>query len=172
MNVERKVRLNLFDRALETVATLGFIGMLAAAWGQVIFRYVLEISVPWTEELARVLFVLAMFLGIAIAIRRGEHVVVSFLLDRLPARVRALVGLTFDLAILVFLVVLAIGCWGMTRLTWNSFMITLGWLRTGELFLFELGAVVVMMLYVVLRLPANFRALRGAAADAAGEPRR
>ena len=115
------------------------------------------------------LFVLSMFLGIAIAIRRGEHIVVSFLLVRIPPRGRALVNLIYNLTVLAFLVVLGIGCWGMTKMTWNSPMITLDWLRTGELFLFEMAAVVVMMLYVVLRLLDDLKNLRGGSSDAVQE---
>lgn len=171
MKSKRKVPLDLFDRALEAVATLGFIGMLVTAWSQILFRYVLEIPVPWTEQLARVLFVLSMFLGIAVAIRRGEHIVVSFVLMRIPVRPRYVVEVIYDLTILGFLVILAIGCWGMTRMTWDSPIITIGWLRTGELFLFEMGAVAVMMLYVVLRVAGHLRDLRrpGTDADASEE---
>jgi hypothetical protein len=48
-------------------------------------------------------------------------------------------------------------------------MITLDWLRTGELFLFEMAAVVVMMLYVVLRLLDDLKNLRGGSSDAVQE---
>ena len=52
---------------LEVATMVGFSGMLLATGGQVLFRYALRISVPWTEELARILFIQTMFFGIAIA---------------------------------------------------------------------------------------------------------
>ncbi|NIO12036.1 MAG: TRAP transporter small permease, partial [Deltaproteobacteria bacterium] len=43
------------DKTLVAIAMVGFIGMLLSTGGQVLFRYVLKIPVPWTEELARIL---------------------------------------------------------------------------------------------------------------------
>ncbi len=152
--------LRLFDRSLETVATVGFIGMLLAAGGQILFRYVLQISVPWTEELARVLFVLTMFLGIAIAIRHKEHIVVAFLFNKLSRRGQAVGLIIFDVAILLLLLLLAHGSLGMARITWNSYMIALDWLRTGHLYLAEFVALVIMMFYVALDIFTNVNLLR------------
>jgi len=59
----------IIEKFLGVVTMAGFLGMLLATGGQVLFRYALQISVPWTEELARILFIQTMFFGIAIAIR-------------------------------------------------------------------------------------------------------
>ena len=71
--------LKVIENSLEWITMIGFSGMLLATIWQVLFRYVLKISVPWTEELARILFIMTMFLGIAIAIREDEHIIVDFL---------------------------------------------------------------------------------------------
>lgn len=153
--------LRLLDRTVETVATAAFIVMFAAALAQVLFRYVLQIPVPWTEELARVLFTWAMLLGIALAIRTGEHIRVEALADRLPPRARILLELAFQLLIVLFLLMLARGTLRMMDVTWNNYLIALGWMRTGYLYLAQLIAIGLMLLYLALRIADGVRALGG-----------
>ena len=50
---------------------------------QVVFRYVLRVSVPWTDELARSLYIWQIFLGAALAHRYSGHIQITILLDRL-----------------------------------------------------------------------------------------
>ena len=152
--------LDLVEKAVVILAMAGFIGMLLAAGGQVMFRYVLKIAVPWTEELARALFVLSMFFGMAVAIRGKDHIVVDFLFKRLSVRKQALGRIVFDGAILILLCFLARGTVTMTRLMWDSYLISLDWIRTGYLYIGELVAVLLMMLYVVLEILENLRTLQ------------
>jgi TRAP-type C4-dicarboxylate transport system permease small subunit len=159
--------LRLLDGLVETVATAAFIVMFAAALLQVLVRYVLHVPVPWTEELARVLFTLAMLLGIALAIRTGEHIRVEALAQRLPRRGRLVLELAFQLLILILLLVLARGTLRMLDVTWNTHLIALSWLRTGHLYLAQLIAVGLMLLYLLARIAEGVRALWAAGAGAA-----
>jgi TRAP-type transport system small permease protein len=136
---------------LETVAVAGFAAMFLAAGAQVLFRYVLQLSVPWTEELARLLFVATVLLGMALATRRHEHIVVDFLLVRLGRRGRCAATLAFNACVFVFLAYLAAGAAMMARGTWESYYIMLPWMRTGYLYALEVLAALLMMLYVVLQ---------------------
>lgn len=150
----------LIHNFLEVVTMVGFIGMLLSTGGQVLFRYALRISVPWTEELSRILFILTMFLGIAIAIREREHIVVDFLFKKLPVRLQALGLIVFNIAIFLFLCFLARGTIAMTRMTWDSYMIALDWIRTGWLYLGEFIAILFMMFYVLLSIAENVTLFR------------
>jgi TRAP-type C4-dicarboxylate transport system permease small subunit len=138
--------------------------------GQVLFRYVLKIPVPWTEELARILFILSMFLGIAIAIREKEHIVVNFLFKKLNPRAQAVGHIVFDAAILILLCFLARGTLSMVKMMWNSYMIALDWIRTAYLYMGEFIAIFFMMFYVVLEILENVQVLRlGKEAKTIGE---
>ena len=158
-SIPRKL-LGWFESLLEVITMIGFIGMLLSTGGQVLFRYVLQISVPWTEELARILFILTMFLGIAIAIREREHIVVDFLFKRLPQKPHAVGLMIYNTAIFIFLCFLARGTIAMTKMTWESYMIALDWVRTGYLYLGEFIAILIMMLYVLLSIAENVTVLR------------
>jgi TRAP-type C4-dicarboxylate transport system permease small subunit len=158
------------DKTLVVIAMVGFTGMLLSTGGQVLFRYVLKIPVPWTEELARILFILSMFLGIAIAIREKEHIVVNFLFKRLNLRAQAVGHIVFDAAILILLCFLARGTISMVKMMWNSYMIALDWIRTAYLYMGEFIAILFMIFYVVLEILENVQVLRsGQEGKAIGE---
>jgi len=63
-------------------------GITAAVTLQVISR-LLGASLPWTEELARILFIWTAFLGMAVGFRRVEHPRVMLLPNAAPAAARA-----------------------------------------------------------------------------------
>jgi TRAP-type C4-dicarboxylate transport system permease small subunit len=51
---------------------------------QVVFRYALDLPLFWTEESARYCLVWASLLGAGVALKRGEHIAVTYLVERLP----------------------------------------------------------------------------------------
>ena len=86
-------------------------GMTAVILVAIVSRYVIKVSVPWAEELARYLMVWAAFLGGSLGLRRGVHVGISFVVRKIPPRISRWVRLFTDLSLLFFfLVVIAEGC--------------------------------------------------------------
>lgn len=69
---------------------------------QVFFRYVLNNSIVWAEEVLIYMFAWMIFLGAAVNVRRKGHVVIDALIKALPVQSRR------SLEILVHLMVLAI----------------------------------------------------------------
>lgn len=55
-----------------------FLFMLALMFIQVIYRYVLESPLPWSEELCRYLFIVSSFLGGAVATSERSHIEINF----------------------------------------------------------------------------------------------
>ena len=54
----------------------------------IVLRYFFSITYRWSDELIRVIFTWVVFLGIPIAYRHGDHVVIGFVLELLPPRAR------------------------------------------------------------------------------------
>lgn len=93
----------------EWVVVAFFLVLVVATSLQVLFRYALNFSISWTDELSRYCLVWIVFAGMVVAFVRGTHATVDLLLDRYRGRTR-LVALTFiDLAIGVLFAVLLYG---------------------------------------------------------------
>jgi len=84
-------------------------GIAVVVFLQVIFRYVLNFPLFWTEEFARYSLVWASLLGSAVAVKRGQHIAVTIFMDRLPKALRR--GLTI-FALISVATILAIILWG------------------------------------------------------------
>lgn len=68
----------------------------------VVVRYVFDIGIEWSDELARMLFVWVVFVGFAVAIRHRGNIGVEVLLDRMPLPVRKGMIVLQDVAVLGF----------------------------------------------------------------------
>ena len=69
----------------------------------VFMRYVLNNSLAWTEELARYSMIWLSWLGGGLALRRGAHIAVEFVIDALSPAARAVIVFAGRLAVLFFL---------------------------------------------------------------------
>lgn len=139
-----------FVKALETVAALAFAVMLILVVAQVLIRYLLPFSVPWTEEAARYILILITFLGAAVALRRGDHICVSTFLERMSERTRRKFYLAFAPIICLFLVVILYGSFGMARQMWRSPVGSISWLRMGHLYVISLTGSLLMLIALAL----------------------
>ena len=72
-------------------------------------RYVMRATFQWYDEVARLCFVWMIFLGAAVAVRRGAHFRLHLLIDRLGPTARRRVDLLVTLIVIAFAVVLVAG---------------------------------------------------------------
>ena len=95
------------DRALElSIYYASALLMLALTGGilyAVVARYFFNAAPIWSEEVPRVIFLWVTYLAIAVAVRRGQSLRITFLLERLPPPGRMLVELFMHAAIFVML---------------------------------------------------------------------
>ena len=96
-------------RITEILLLIVLTAMSVVVFLQVLFRYVLGLPLFWTEEFARYCLVWASLLGAAVATKRGQHIAVTFVMERLPARLRRFFRIV---ALLSVAVILAIILWG------------------------------------------------------------
>ncbi len=85
---------------------------------QVIFRYVLKGSLPWSEELSRYCMVWVTFIGVSAGIKAGTHMGLDALLLVLPAKAGFIVELIQKSIVLISC---AIFCVISTQLTISLF---------------------------------------------------
>jgi len=103
-----KERIVNIDSIIEIVLGSLLLGMVIVIFLQIIFRYLLKSSLPWSEELARYFQVWLTFIGSAYAIRKKSHISLSGITDRLPNRIKMRCSCIVDICVLAFIIVILI----------------------------------------------------------------
>lgn len=87
--------------------------MSLAIFFQIIFRFVIYVPFPWSEEFARYLMIWMGMLGSVVALRHGRHIGVSILVEQFPAALQKWVVTGTQLAMIGFLSIVAKEGWTM-----------------------------------------------------------
>jgi TRAP-type C4-dicarboxylate transport system permease small subunit len=104
---------DFLNRICEVALIILLAAMAVVVFLQVLFRYLLHLPLFWTEEFARYCLVWASLLGAAIALKRGEHIAVTFLLDTLPKRAAGVLTMVAQVSVMLILTVMV---WGGIKL--------------------------------------------------------
>jgi TRAP-type C4-dicarboxylate transport system permease small subunit len=99
------------NRVVEFLLSVLGLGMALLVAVQVFFRYALNNSIFWSEELARFLLVWLTFLGASVVYFRGAHASVDFLYKRAGLGSRRVMNILVHLFSLAFFLVMAVYGW-------------------------------------------------------------
>ena len=94
---------------VELVCLLLMLTLVGDIFLGVFSRYVMQATFPWYDEVARLCFVWMIFLGAAVAVRRGAHFRVHLFVDRLAPRAQRVVEVVVTLIVMAFGLVLVAG---------------------------------------------------------------
>lgn len=94
----------LLNAGVERLVALIMLALVLDVWIGVVDRYLLHWQLQWPELLARQLMIWAALLAISCGIARREHIGLSILLDRIPARLRRCALVAMDAAALALFV--------------------------------------------------------------------
>lgn len=123
------VRARALVMRLDHVTRYAVIGAMAAMTvlvvTQVVFRYVFSSAIDWSEEVARLAFVWAMFLAIPHGIRRGVHVGIDALCVKFPPLWQERLFRLSSALAAVLMAVIFWFAWQVTVYTWPEMMPTL-----------------------------------------------
>ncbi|CAB1075684.1 hypothetical protein D1AOALGA4SA_3497 [Olavius algarvensis Delta 1 endosymbiont] len=97
------------NRITEIILVVVLSAMAVVVLLQVVFRYVLNFPLFWTEEFARYCLVWSSLLGSAVAVKRGQHIAVTIVVERVPAGARRVMKM---ITLISVIVILAIILWG------------------------------------------------------------
>jgi len=105
----KKDKISVSDNILFILMAMIVIIMFA----QVLFRYLFNQSLSWSEELAKFIFVWLTFLGAAICIKERLHIGVEFLQERLSLKWKRYLNLFQTVLITLFNVAISVigFCW-------------------------------------------------------------
>lgn len=93
--------------------------MVTLVFINVVTRYVFNVSLDWIEEVTRYMMIWLVYLAAGLALRNGNHVAVTMLMDMLPAPIRKLARIIVLALIIGFMAAIA---WLGTRyalFAWN-----------------------------------------------------
>ncbi len=93
--------------AVDLLSRAAVVAMTILVLVQIVLRYILNQPFPWVEEMTVFLMIWMGFMGAAVAVRRGGHIAMTILVDRLPPRAARFLFYVSTLAIVVFAAVVA-----------------------------------------------------------------
>lgn len=101
----------LLYRALEVTSVALLIVLASIVIAAVIFRYVLNDSLPWYDEVASVLLAWITYFGAALAAQKRAHMGFGGLVLALPMRLRFIVFIVAEFVVYAVFIVLAWAGW-------------------------------------------------------------
>jgi len=123
---------------------------------QVFFRYIIRITVPWTEETARYLCIGMVFIGVVALVAQANHIKITFILNRVPKKINYLLSLLAYICTLIFNVIVLLGSIHLVRLNWEQQAVTLP-ISVGVLYL----TVGISSFFILILLPFLIIKLKG-----------
>jgi TRAP-type C4-dicarboxylate transport system permease small subunit len=97
----------LRQQPLEAVLCAILVAIVGVTFAQVVFRYVLQASLAWSEEVARFLLMWLAALSSAYAFKVRSHFALTFVVDRFEERVQRWIGTLVTAVVSIFLLVFA-----------------------------------------------------------------
>lgn len=94
-----------FERILKIALVVLLTAMTIVVVVGIVARYILLISIPWTEELARYLMIWTGFVGFGVAYRKRELISVKLFINKLPLHLLRIAFFISDIACSIFLII-------------------------------------------------------------------
>jgi len=88
---------------LELILCVLLVAIVLMTFTQVLFRYLLHLSLGWTEELSRFIFLWLAALTAAYAFKKKTHFALRFLIDKMSFRLQRVVGTLVVFCVVLFL---------------------------------------------------------------------
>lgn len=143
-----------FNKAIDVLGYLFFILMLVVVLLQIVFRFLLNIGVPWTEELSRLSFIYLSFVGAAISFREKSLIKVDTIIDKARGAALTILTVVINVFVSIFIVMMFYGSLNMIGLVWPTYFATMQWLSNGWMYFATASGFGLMIFYTLVSLLA------------------
>ena len=109
--------MDMLEATIRWTVVLLLAVMVAAIGSQVFARYLFHQSLYWTEELGRHVMVWMIFLASVICVRRGHHLSITLLKERLKPDKQALMQIVGAIILAYFFYMMVVHGWTLTQKT-------------------------------------------------------
>jgi len=106
----------LLKYPLEIAVSTILVALVTVTFAQVVFRYLLQAPLAWSEELARFLLMWMASLSAVYAFKTRSHFALRFIVDRFDTKLQRGIGTLVTLAVVWFLLVFS---WQSLKFTWE-----------------------------------------------------
>ena len=141
-----------------SVISVGIVVILGIL--QVLFRFVLKISVPWTEEMMRALFIYIVFFGLILVERENGEVRTTMLIEKLPHKAYHVWESIVAVLSILFNVLVLIGCFQAMKVT-NTTLSALPQISMRMFFYPMVISLPLMVIYQIYHMIGHIRKLSG-----------
>ena len=141
-----------------SVISVGIVVILGIL--QVLFRFVLKISVPWTEEMMRALFIYIVFFGLILVERENGEVRTTMLIEKLPYKAYHIWESIVAVLSILFNVLVLIGCFQAMKVT-NTTLSALPQISMRMFFYPMVISLPLMVIYQIYHMIGHIRKLSG-----------
>jgi len=99
---------NFLEKSLKYLLLIFVGGIVLTTMLQIVARFILMVSLPWTDELARYLMIWASFIGLGVAYRKRELISVAFFREKLPPHLLKITAFISDVLCSIFATIIVI----------------------------------------------------------------
>ena len=141
-----------------SVISVGIVVILGIL--QVLFRFVLKISVPWKEEMMRALFIYIVFFGLILVERENGEVRTTMLIEKLPYKAYHVWESVVAVLSILFNVLVLVGCLQAMKVT-NTTLSALPQISMRMFFYPMVISLPLMVIYQIYHMIGHIRKLSG-----------
>lgn len=141
-----------------SVISVGIVVILGIL--QVLFRFILKVSVPWTEEMMRALFIYIVFFGLILVERENGEVRTTMLIEKLPYKAYHVWESIVSLLSILFNVLVIVGCFQAMKVT-NTTLSALPQISMKMFFYPMVISLPLMVIYQIYHMIGHIRKLSG-----------
>ncbi len=124
----------------------------------VISRFVINLSLGWTDEIAGYSLVWITFLGAAWAVIDNDHIGFESLIESLPQKAQAFFVVTVRLLMIAACLLITYTGWNLVVVTWDNTAVSLPISKGFVMSVIPLSAMVMLVALLTQFLPARFSA--------------
>lgn len=153
--------LKLIEKACDYFSIFLFVLMSVVVSIQIFARFILNVGVPWTEELSRLTFIFLVFIGSSIAVREKTMIAIDLLPSKFSGRKRAVFDLFIQIFDIIVVVILLRGSLAMTKTASKTVLSTLEWISNAWLYIPMDISLILILLYSCLTIFGLVRTIIG-----------
>lgn len=155
MNYIIKIK-NTFEKILDKISVMLLVIVVLFVAFQVVFRFI-NVSAPWTEEFARLAYVLVTFFGSVLAISEGKHISVAILLNKMKPKQRKVVQIFISLLVSGLLIIVIYGLSLTIKISKVVSTSALPWFKMNNIYISVMIACIIMLIYEMGNIFVHFK---------------